>query len=294
MAVTDFQRKKWYRAAGQIVSGVLLIIALIWLLIDFGSMPEIIGKPSIWGFITMLFIFLIVWCFLSAAVNIVSGIITKKEPVRLSDVSKRIDALDKSIDSMGRIPTAAMPPQPKTDEDLKEGSKKTKARVIVVIAIFVIAAIVFALVFVAFNTPPEQGAASPEQAFNAFIDRINAHDAQGAVGKTFWALASNSSDYVTMVNQSLSSWFVSAYRVSGPTVFSEQMLNSTENGQISSRAGEIENELGVDVTEYVVIAFELSVSVTQGSMTISDRIPCVLVNEKWYLDVENLLKEISQ
>ena len=133
-----------------------------------------------------------------------------------------------------------------------------------------------------------QGATTPAQAFNSFIDSMNAHNAQGMVEKTIWALTSNSSDYVPIVNQRISSGFTSANIVSGPTVFSEQALNNTEKGEMNTRINEIENELGVNVTEYVVIAFELSVSITQGSMTVSERVPCVLVNEKWYLDVEHM------
>ena len=285
------------KAIGEIISGILTIIVLNILLAELAFAPIEVRESSVMGFIMWLFIFSIIWCFVNAVVNIVAAIITKTEPLKLAEINRRVGAIEEKIKNVQFAPSAAAYPAgiaaasaapPRTDESVKKASKKTRGVVIAVVAIIIVAAIAAGLVLFAFNAPATPGAASPEQAFNSFLDRMNARDAAGVVAKTIWILGSNSSDYVTQVNQMLSQGVGSITLVSGPTVYTEQMMNASEQSAVAARVAAIESIYGVDITEFVVVAFTLTVSSPNGTMTITERTPAVLIDDLWYIDPEEL------
>jgi hypothetical protein len=286
------------KAVGEIISGIMTILILNMLLAQLAFAPIEIRESSIMNFVMWLFIFVIIWCFTNAAVNIVAAIRTKKEQLKIAEISRRVEAIEKNIQNLQFSPVAAgfaagaaaapiAPPM--TGEAAKKASKKTKVAVIAVVAILIVAAIAVALVLFAFSGPATPGAASPEQAFNSVVDYMNSGNAAGVVSKSIWALGSNSSDVVTELNQKIfSQGSIHISIISGPTVFTLQMLNSTEKGEMDARVSSIETAWGVDVTEYSVIAFTMNVTMQQGTKEISERILCVLVDEKWYLDIEDM------
>jgi len=290
--VTGYQIGKWSRGVLLIISGIFMISVLNEFQINIRMAPSFVRDTATIEFITMLIYYSIVSSFVYAAVSIVASFISKNKGMSLSTLNKRVNALDKNLYMMNWPASSAgmmsATPAMMSAIPVEKASKKGKAIVIAVVAILIIAVVAIGLVMFAFNGSPEPGAASSEQAFNTFLDRMNAGDAQGAIGKTVFTLASNSSDYVSMLDQMLSSGSVHISLVSGPTVFSEQMINSTEKAYMNDRVAEIESSYGVDVTEYSVIAFKISVSRPGGSDTISERMPCVLIDGKWYLDVREL------
>jgi len=180
-------------------------------------------------------------------------------------------------------------PAPKSPQPVEKASKKGKAVAIAVVAIIIVAAIAVGLVLFAFSGPPEQGAASPEQAFNSFIDSLNRGDAEDAIAKTVFTFDENSAEYIEGLSQNLAGAHLTL--LSGPNIFSEQMMNATEKVEIAARVAEIESKYGVDVTEFSVAAFRASVSSLQGSMTIEERLPCVLIEGKWYIDAKKLFDD---
>jgi len=294
MTITNYQAKKWAKGASQIVIGVLLLITLFILLDKLTLAPQQVRDSSLMGLITMLIIFVIVWCFVSAAVSIIAGFIGKKQVATLTDIGKRIDDLEKNLQSASFITAAAAGSAAiKPEEKMEKSSKKVKVAVAAVVVILVIAAIAAGLVLFAFNTPPSPGGETPEQALNTFLDRMNLKDADGAVGQTVWTLADNRSDYVSMLDTMLSSGFNHATITSGPDKFLKSDLNSTERAEKDARINYLESKYNVDVLDYVVFEFELSVSITgqTGPMTVSARMPCVLIEDKWYIDAESMFND---
>jgi len=290
--VTGYQIGKWSRGVLLIISGIFMISVLNEFQINIRMAPSFVRDTATIEFITMLIYYSIVSSFVYAAVSIAAGFISKNKGMSLSTLNKRVNALDKNLYMMN-WPTSSAGMMSATPAmmgamPVEKASKKGKMAVIAVVAILIIAAVAIGLVMFAFNGSPEPGAASSEQAFNTFLDRMNAGDAQGAIGKTVFTFASNSSDYVDMLDQMLSSSSIHMTLISGPTVYNEQMLDPTEKANVSARVAEIESTYGIDVTEFTVIAFKISVSTPDGQQTISERMPCVLVEGKWYLDVKEL------
>lgn len=290
--VTGYQIKKWAKAAGLIIFGIILIFSLDEYQTGIQMAPSFVRDSVTMQFISMLMIYSIAGTFVSAAVNIAAGFIGKSKGMSLSQVNKKVNALDRRIQALNwqTSPLGMMSATPVMMNAAQpdKASKKGKAAVIAVVAILIIAVLAVGLFMFGSGGSPAPGADSAEQAFNSFLDRMNLGDAQGAIGKTVFTFASNSSDYVTMLDQMLSQGSIHLTLISGPTVFSQQMINATEKADVEARVAEIESAYGVTVTEYSVIAFKISVSMPGGSDTISQRMPCVLIKDKWYLDAKQL------
>jgi len=74
----------------------------------------------------------------------------------------------------------------------------------------------------------------------------------------------------------------------GPTVFYTQQMNQTETAEVEARMAQIESDYDVSISNYAVISFQMTITMSQGSMTMSDRLPCFQIEDRWYLDAENL------
>lgn len=288
MTVTSYQAKKWVKGASQIVTGIILIIALFMLMDKLTSAPQEVQESAIIGFFIMSIVFVIVWCFVSATVSIIGGFIGKKQNFTLTEIAKRVDALESNLRSASLLPAAGTGPATGlSEEGGKRSSKKTKVLVAAVVAIIIVAAIAGGLVLFAFSGPPAAGASTPEQAFNTFVDRLNLKDANGAVGQTVWTLGSNRSNYVDQMDAMLSG-FNHADITNGPHKILKNQLNGTEFAEMNARMDYLEGVYNIDIFDFVVLTFDLTVSTDNGSMTVAGRVPCVLIQDKWYLDVDRL------
>lgn len=291
MTITSYQAKKWAKGVSQIVVGIILLITLLMLLERLSAAPQEIRDSSIMGFFTMGIIFVIVWCFVSAAVSIIAGFIGKERIATLADIAKRVDGLEAKLRTANMLPAAGaeslsvMP-----DEKKAKSSKRIKIAVAAVIVIIIVAAIAGGLVLFAFNASPAPGAATAEQAFNTFVDRMNSKDAAGVVGQTIWTLSDNKSDYIGDVSDKMSQGFIHVDITDGPDKILKNQLNASARASTDARIDYLEGFYNIDIFDYVVLEFELSISISgeANPMTVKGMMPCVLIEDKWYLDADQL------
>lgn len=286
--------KKWGKATMEIIIAVVLIILLSMLLREISThAPAEVRNSVTAAFITWLFIFVIIWCFVVAAVNIVASIIGRAGKLSVTNLEERIEALDRRI-SAGQSaqaagvtsggPPGSYEPAPPPPDDMKKASKKIKLAVIAVIVILVIAGLAIGLVLFAFSSPPA-GGTTPDQAFNTFIDRMNAKDANGAIGQTVWTFSPDRGKYVDGFDQNISNGTFHVTVVSHQ-IIQKQALNATARAEMDKQRDDLQQQLNISISDYVVIDFTVTVQTDQGTMNQSQMMECVQVDDKWYLVFE--------
>jgi hypothetical protein len=309
MRITDYVIKKWAKAGLHIFLGIILLIYLENALIEMQPAFNFIfggGVPFLVNLLGAIGWVLIIWCFVSAALNLIMSF--RESKLSFDDLGRKLDSIEKRLweqriytqaegpaigqqgvmgttytGQMAAVSTLAQPIPP--PEEAKKGSKRLKIAVIAVVVILIIAALAVGLMFFGFGGSSSAGGSTPEQAFTAFIDKMNAKDANGAIGNTVWTFSSDRAQYVSALNQLFSSGTFHLTVVSNQ-ITQKQNLNSTARNEMDSQSNDLQQQLNINISDYVAIDFTVSVQTSQGTASQSKTMMCAQVGDKWYVVFE--------
>jgi hypothetical protein len=110
MRITNVMISKWARAALLIVFGVILMLYIDAVITEFSTIfsHSGIGETSmIMMLLQAIFWIIAIWCFVSAALNIVTSF--REQRMTIDDLGAKIDQLQKMI--LERQPVPQIPPQ---------------------------------------------------------------------------------------------------------------------------------------------------------------------------------------
>ena len=286
MKVTNYMTKKWSKAIFEIAIAIILMI--------FGTkalqfLPAQAQIYDMFWFMYILLWFIIIVCLVFAFVNIAQSMIGKQTRYKLDDITEKLESIENRLGSGNYVlnPTpsdAIVPPPP---EDLDRPSKRTVIVVLAVTAALLSVAGIAGFVVFGIQQLPA-GGQSPEQAFDQLISAMNNKNAVGVVDQTLLAFSDNQnrSQAIGEIQQMLSSLNSFHVTVNYRNVIQKMDLTQAERDNITSMIGDIEQALSVDIADYCVIEYNITVSMDQGQMFQQDRMPAFLINGAWYLMFE--------
>lgn len=136
--------------------------------------------------------------------------------------------------------------------------------------------------------PPEEEGGGEVSAilyvFEQFIERMNAHDAQGALDWTVYIFA-NTTVQSQVIDDFNARWSSGPYYLDiyMKYVKNESEFNASEQGIRDEIIGWLTNDFGLTVEVFCIIYWQGYITDNTGTNTQNDMMPVVLISDTWYL-----------